>query len=364
MTVKGSNKGSRKGHGRAGKVEGEGLAAARAPDAPNAAASASEVAMRLVRGSWLIALGAVVGVAIALAGAGWVDPQYEAGTLVQASRGDSPAVEAADEAAKEVRAKADEANALAEEALLLAEEAGPEAAAEARVRSEEAEARSEEAERRASESAAAAAERSASADSTPGERAQGYARLVNQPSVMGPAVEPLGLEPQEIEGVLLAEASPTDPMMEVVAKSGDPEKAADLANAAAGALEKHTRKLAEASGGGYQADVIAEALPPANPFFPNETIFAGVGGLSGLTVGAVLALMLYDGRTTGPARRPVRAAVGRASRGVSDVLSRPAASKDRDQGRDESPAAVYDGQTDEGALPGVGAAPDEERRAS
>lgn len=282
----------------------------------------SEVLSSLVRGWWVVAACAFALSGLGLLAAEAASPRYEAGALTEVSR--APIGDVSGATAEEAKARADEAKALAEEAKVLAEEAGPEAAEEARSASETAEAKAEEAEDRAAASAAEAASAARTENVGPGEYAQGYAQLVSSPAIVGEALAPLGVGPEEIGGALVAEASPTQPMLKVVAKAEDAEKAAEVANAAAGALAAHTEKLAEGSGAGYRATVVAQAVAPAEPYWPNKDLMVGVGGCAGLFLGALLAVVAYDARRVGPWRTPVRTGLGRAAGGTRAALGAPA----------------------------------------
>jgi capsular polysaccharide biosynthesis protein len=127
--------------------------------------------------------------------------------------------------------------------------------------------------------------------STANDYAQAYSKLATNPAVIGEAVRKseVGVDPWDIEKVVSVEVSPNAPIIQITTNSPDPEDASTLANALGSGLSSFTEE--EAKDTGYQADVMAAAIPPEAPALPNWTLNMAVGAAAGLLVGGVVALL-------------------------------------------------------------------------
>lgn len=132
--------------------------------------------------------------------------------------------------------------------------------------------------------------------STANDYAQAYSRLVTEPAVVGEAVgeSEVGVDPWDVESIVSVEVTPNAPILQITTNSDDPEDAAALANALGSGLSSFAEERAEETG--YQADLMAEALPPEDPALPNWALNVAVGAFAGLLVGATAALLWFDRR--------------------------------------------------------------------
>jgi capsular polysaccharide biosynthesis protein len=130
--------------------------------------------------------------------------------------------------------------------------------------------------------------------STANDYAQAYSKLVADPAVTGDAVDEseVGVDPWDVRKFVSVQVAPNAPILQITASSTVPEYASTLANALGSGLSTFTEENAEDTG--YQADVIAEAIPPEDPTLPNWTLNIAVGAAAGLLVGAIVVL-LWDG---------------------------------------------------------------------
>ena len=132
--------------------------------------------------------------------------------------------------------------------------------------------------------------------STANDYAQAYSRLVTEPAVVGEAVDEseVGVDPWDVERIVSVEVAPNAPILQITTNSDDPEDASALANALGSGLSTFAEERAEETG--YQAEVMAEALPPEDPALPNWALNVAVGAFAGLLVGATAALLWLDRR--------------------------------------------------------------------
>lgn len=139
--------------------------------------------------------------------------------------------------------------------------------------------------------------------STANDYAQAYSRLVTEPAVVGEAVDEseVGVDPWDVERVVSVEVAPNAPILEITTNSEDPEDASALANALGSGLSSFAEERAEETG--YQAEVMAEAVPPEEPALPDWVLNVAVGAFAGLLVGATAALLWFDRRQPRKAKK-------------------------------------------------------------
>jgi uncharacterized protein involved in exopolysaccharide biosynthesis len=132
--------------------------------------------------------------------------------------------------------------------------------------------------------------------STANDYAQAYSRLVTEPAVVGEAVSEseVGVDPWDVERIVSVEVAPNAPILQITTNSDDPEDASALANALGSGLSTFAEERADETG--YQADLMAEALPPEDPALPDWALNVAVGAFAGLLVGATAALLWLDPR--------------------------------------------------------------------
>lgn len=139
--------------------------------------------------------------------------------------------------------------------------------------------------------------------STANDYAQAYSRLVTEPAVVGEAVDEseVGVDPWDVERIVNVEVTPNAPILQITTNSDAPEDAAALANALASGLSSFAEERVEQTG--YQAEVMAEAVPPEEPALPNWALNVAVGAFAGLLVGATAALLWFDRRQPRKAKK-------------------------------------------------------------
>ncbi|MBV9454358.1 MAG: hypothetical protein JOZ19_09610 [Rubrobacter sp.] len=121
--------------------------------------------------------------------------------------------------------------------------------------------------------------------------AQAYGKLVADPAVTGSAVTEsgVGVDPWDVRRITSVEVSPKAPVLQITTNSPSAQSASTLANALGNAVSSFTR--ARSSDTGYEAQLMAEAVPPVYPSLPNWRWNIAVGAATGLLVGGILALL-------------------------------------------------------------------------
>ncbi|HEX6498409.1 MAG TPA: hypothetical protein VF054_05175 [Micromonosporaceae bacterium] len=152
--------------------------------------------------------------------------------------------------------------------------------------------------------------RGTSTDLTAASYAREYGRIATDPAVLGPALtaEHVELSPQRAASALTVSVSADAPTIEIVARDTSAPRAAQLANLAMDALTNYVAP--------HQRDTRVEvirlvpATTPAAPAWPDTRLDVLIGGVLGLVVGALPAMLLRDRR---PPMSPVPAGLGGAT---------------------------------------------------
>ncbi|MEU6440320.1 lipopolysaccharide biosynthesis protein [Streptomyces sp. NPDC047046] len=118
--------------------------------------------------------------------------------------------------------------------------------------------------------------------------AQAYGRVATQLGVLGDAQVEARVPLATLRSSVTAETSPDAPMIAVGARSGDPEQAADNANAVARALV--TAAGHNATDTRVSLVSFSRALPPTAPASPGALLTTGVGACAGGLLGALALL--------------------------------------------------------------------------
>jgi len=165
---------------------------------------------------------------------------------------------------------------------------------------------------------------------------QSYTRLATSSVVLEPVIEQMGLDltPTQLARQITAENPLNTVIIDVAVVDGDPQRAADVANAVTISLSQQARALSpENTAGNSTLSVapIAEATPPTQPVSPNRRLIA----LSGFAVGGVLGIALALLRSVVDTRLrtprdvddlhlvPLLGSVTRRSRGVLALSDEP-----------------------------------------
>ncbi len=122
-----------------------------------------------------------------------------------------------------------------------------------------------------------------------------YASLATQPIVLQPVIDDLDLDttPKELAHSVTATASAESAIVDVTAGDGDPQQAADIANAVTDELATVVRDLSpELQDGRPSVTVttVAEATPPSFASSPNTRRNVLAAALAGLFLGILAAL--------------------------------------------------------------------------
>ncbi|MGJ9371571.1 Wzz/FepE/Etk N-terminal domain-containing protein [Nesterenkonia sp. CF4.4] len=133
-----------------------------------------------------------------------------------------------------------------------------------------------------------------------GQRVQSYADLVTTPAVLEPVIEDLGLAMSraELAEDIRAQVPRDTLLLEITVSAGEPQEAADLANATVASLQNLVNEL-ETPGDDpvaagdqlVELSVVQEAEPPARQQSPRPELIFGTGLGVGLLSGLVLAFL-------------------------------------------------------------------------
>ncbi|WP_137293327.1 polysaccharide biosynthesis tyrosine autokinase [Nocardioides dongxiaopingii] len=128
------------------------------------------------------------------------------------------------------------------------------------------------------------------------QRVKSYTLLIDSPGVLDGVIDDLGLDSTTRQlSKRVSLENPLDTTILVVrARDGDPEVAADIANAVSTELATLIESLETPPGGGMssvRATLTTPATAPGNPVSPNRTINLALGLLLGLSVGVTVAMM-------------------------------------------------------------------------
>lgn len=125
-------------------------------------------------------------------------------------------------------------------------------------------------------------------------RIESYAQLASKPYVLDPVITQLGLDTtaRSLAKSIVATSPLNTAVLEISAVSGDPQRAADIANAVSAQLAVAVESLeGEATDQpSVQITVVAQATPPTYAYSPNTKLNSATGLVLGLVIGAVIAL--------------------------------------------------------------------------
>jgi capsular polysaccharide biosynthesis protein len=118
-----------------------------------------------------------------------------------------------------------------------------------------------------------------------------YAQLISQPVVLSEAARQVGgITPTDLARHVQASAESNTSLLDVSVDDPDPNRAASLANAVAGAfISEISRQVITAA---YPVAVFQPAAPPATPDHPKPLLNTLVGGAFGLAIAVVLVHLL------------------------------------------------------------------------
>jgi capsular polysaccharide biosynthesis protein len=121
--------------------------------------------------------------------------------------------------------------------------------------------------------------------------AAAFARVSNDPAVVGPALQQQNLpfHPRDIAGSVAAAASPDAPLIDVTGKAGNAGQSALVANTAAQALIDHVSALNATPG--YRTVLLTPATVPDRPASSPTLVYGLLGGVLGLGLGAALVAL-------------------------------------------------------------------------
>lgn len=129
-------------------------------------------------------------------------------------------------------------------------------------------------------------------------RIDSYAELATKPYVLDPVIERLGLTQSatSLRGSVSVTRTLNTEILDVRAKSSDPERAADLANAVSEELALAVDRLEGVEGvegvaASVRLTVIAEAQVPRFPIEPSKRLYAMTGLMVGLALAVAIALL-------------------------------------------------------------------------
>ncbi|MBH0052877.1 hypothetical protein I6E74_01680 [Salinibacterium sp. SWN139] len=155
-------------------------------------------------------------------------------------------------------------------------------------------------------------------------RVNSYTDLVRSSEVLEPVISDLDLDltVQELRSQVSATNPNSTVNINIAAQASTAADAARIANAVADSLSRLVSRVEDFGTFSVSLERLIPALPPSAPSAPQKTVILGLGLISGLAAGAVLALILarFDHRMRQPSdvRRvtglPVLAAVPRGHR--------------------------------------------------
>ncbi|MBB0230424.1 YveK family protein [Streptomyces calidiresistens] len=124
-----------------------------------------------------------------------------------------------------------------------------------------------------------------------------HSRLAVEPVILERAAATLGVPAAELRGRIRSAGSPDAPVVEITVTDTDPVRAAETADAVAGALVDRGAELAApGAGGAIPAPVpLTEARPASSPTSPSLAVSAGAGACAGLIVGVLPGRIRFPG---------------------------------------------------------------------
>lgn len=152
--------------------------------------------------------------------------------------------------------------------------------------------------------------------------AQAYGRISTSTSTLAAAQSAAGVPARTLGRHVRTETSPESPMIGVTGTATGAGKAADIANAVAGALTASGNGAADNTG--VRLVLFAKAVAPSSAVSPSTPVSIAVGGCAGGLAGA-LALLVRPRRKQWSAGTAVPAP---AQATGSDVLAEPAQQKE------------------------------------
>ncbi|MGV8858330.1 Wzz/FepE/Etk N-terminal domain-containing protein [Rhodoglobus sp.] len=146
-------------------------------------------------------------------------------------------------------------------------------------------------------------------------RVNSYTDLVRSSDVLRPVINDLELDlsVQELSRMVTATNPNSTVNINITARASSAEDAATIANAVADSLSRLVAKVENFGTFSVSLDRLIPALAPLSPSAPQKTVILGLGLLSGLAGGAIIALLLarFDRRirSVGDVRRTTGLAV-------------------------------------------------------
>jgi len=142
---------------------------------------------------------------------------------------------------------------------------------------------------------------------------QAYGRLVDQQTVLASAADSADITVDQARGAITSSTSPDSPMIEITGVANSPDQAANVVNAAAGAIvDIASARIPDT---GVRLVVVSPGLPPDSPVSPDLLVDLAVGAAVGLLLGGFLLLGNPRPRSAGagpdpslPSMVPARAA--------------------------------------------------------
>ncbi|RFA08558.1 hypothetical protein B7R54_04450 [Subtercola boreus] len=127
---------------------------------------------------------------------------------------------------------------------------------------------------------------------------QSYVQLATTPKVLAPVIAELGLDttPNRLAKSITASTALNTVIIDITVTDGDPNRAADIANAVSQSLTSVATALAPQLAGSTSSismEIVTPAQIAANPVAPNRRLI----GISGLAIGIVVGVLYSLGRT-------------------------------------------------------------------
>jgi capsular polysaccharide biosynthesis protein len=123
-----------------------------------------------------------------------------------------------------------------------------------------------------------------------------FARVVDDPSVVGAAVDQAGVHiaSNRLRARLTPQTDANDPVLKITASARNATGAALLANTVADSVAAYSRTLTQKTG--YQLNEFEQAVPPASPSGPGRVLLTALWGAAGALVGLALVFVVSDAR--------------------------------------------------------------------
>jgi capsular exopolysaccharide synthesis family protein len=130
------------------------------------------------------------------------------------------------------------------------------------------------------------------------QRMSSYTKLTSSPEVLEPVIKDLGLDStaRELKEMVSASSPPNTVLLELSATSGEPERAAEIANAVSRQLGQHIQELERPDGSensNVKVTLTKPATVPGDPSSPRWLLNLLLGAVAGLTLGLVAAVLRH-----------------------------------------------------------------------